>query len=596
MGKYDALYDEAPAEKAPVSKYAALHDDAPAGDAPSFTRSAPARRAPSGYEAAFAAVNAPEGTKLATPAEGPSVGRSFALGAEQGATFGLAPAIKAGVETAVSHIPLIRDLAQKIQPGDLPAVNDPNLGYDARRQFYAGELEQSRNTNPIATGAGELAGGAVTALVAPELAPLKGAGTAAKVGNAAINAGLQGAAAGAGEAISQGGSAGDVATSAGIGAGAGALLGAGLQAVGSRLASRSQDRFLSDVAADVRGRPKDQKLVRRALESDEAPAVQTVHRPPREGSARHLAETEMGPIDDIAAPISGKDVVFNRENKGIVTAIRKGDYNAARDRIEARLQTLKGEDDHAYLRDYRIVEAKAGKLDKAAVLASLDGQIGALAQDTGTQAKRHVLSAIRDDIDSVYGDEIPVLKFRKSVSTAQKSAVKALGTIAETEHAELRETAEHAVESILAQHLDAAAHVDAVGAQAVQSIRNRNKEISTLLAIDKSLETRQLKAQNQTKSLKESLQGLAGHGLHGSAPILAFMGHPAAAAAAFALPTATKLGARAATAGNDALARLAYAAQHGSSAAQRTLDAAAKSPRLAAQIAGRVAAPDGQTE
>lgn len=528
----------------------------------------------------------------------PSIGEAVARGAVQGATFGFADEGQAALQALFSG-----------KPGTLMDR------YTAERDRIRGEYKAAQEAHPIAYGLSELGGGV--------LAPVPG-GAAKTVLGAAAKGALQGGlgALGSSEADLARGEYARAGLDVAKGAGVGAALGGALHKVGEKLSKGAEDRYVSDVATDTvgRARPKDQLQARRLFLADKGDAN-----------------------------VSARDVLFSKDVEPIIGAARAGKTAEARGMIAEKLDELRPARDADYATiDRHVGGARVGSVldgfdNEIARLRTETGNAATVKvlqavrkdiEDTwsGTQVGM-VRSALRGALETAADHErpaieaaikelprsgsltgkavqeldvpaaakrlldklpkepdpnirVPTVDLRHAVTRAQQSAVEALGTIAETEHARLREAGKLVLEDALKSHLDDAAAKGGEVAKAVQAIRDRDKWFSTLLAMDKGLEQRAGKELLKKKTLAETVQGaLTMHGPMAAVP-LALAGHIPAAVGAAALPFAIKAGGAAARGGNDMIARLLYAASKGDARAVRLLEQAKKVPGVAARIAG----------
>lgn len=101
----------------------------------------------------------------------PSVsgGQSFARGGLQGATSGWSDELAARIDQGVSKVPGLRDLADQLRAPGGPPISDPNVSYEARRDFYRGLNDRAQRANPKAYLGGVVAGG-----VAQQAIPIVG--------------------------------------------------------------------------------------------------------------------------------------------------------------------------------------------------------------------------------------------------------------------------------------------------------------------------------------------------------------------------------------------------------------------------------------
>jgi len=147
-----------------------------------------------------------------------SQGQSAVRGALQGASLGFGDEIAAAIDSAVSHLPGVRYVAQKLQDPKLPPVADPNVTYAQRRDAYRNANHEAQIANPLTYAAGQVAGGIA--------APIPGGPASTLLGTVARGA-ATGAVAGAGG--SEGGDwqsvLGDTLKGAGIGGATAGVLG-----------------------------------------------------------------------------------------------------------------------------------------------------------------------------------------------------------------------------------------------------------------------------------------------------------------------------------------------------------------------------------
>lgn len=479
------------------------------------------------------------------------MGESAARGALQGATMGFGDEAAAAIDTAVSAIPGIRTLAQHFQAADLPALDNPSVSYQQRRDAYRQKNAAAQEANPITYGAGELAGGLATGKALPTV----GKGLIGAVGSGAIAGGI-GALGGSNADLTQGqfAQAGqDVLHGAGLGGALGGLA----HVIGSKVAGGAEDRMTSDVATDVSGRarPKDQLQIRRNMLAGKGDA-----------------------------DISGRDVIMGERTKPIIDAARAGKTTEAIELIKPQVAELEA----AKAVPYKTVDAVTKGVPVDSITGAIDRRIGELAKATGTKAERSVLSAVRKDVEETFAGQarIPTEKLRETVTSAQRSAIEALGTIAETEHARLAAEGKQVLEGVLRDHLNQAANVSPGARAAVQQIRNINKQQSILLSFKTGLEQKAAKELLQKQTVAQTAKNGIGQLVHMGGIGAALTGHPAALGA-LALPAAGRLAASGARLGNDTLARILYRASQGDQRAMSLLHTIRSLPNGLAQLAGQ---------
>jgi hypothetical protein len=238
-------------------------------------------------DAMFAAPTEDELKSISpTPSETPpekrnyDMGESFTKGAVQGATMGfgdeLSGALNSGMDktqallnklglASPSPSQVDEQLRQKGFSGDLLDKN--KTMYTEGRDVARAENKEAESQNPGSYIGGNVAGGLATALIpgavgSKLLTPvgnvLKGSGTAAKIGNSAINALPIGALVGAGmsESNDVSGLAQDVATGAltsGVASGALTGVGQGVGKIANKTAQVVEDKFPSVYRAFKKG-------------------------------------------------------------------------------------------------------------------------------------------------------------------------------------------------------------------------------------------------------------------------------------------------------------------------------------------------------
>ncbi|MCX5581494.1 peptidoglycan-binding domain-containing protein [Kaistia terrae] len=195
---------------------------------------------------------------------------AFRQGARQGVTFGFGDEIAAGAKTGFGLL------------GD----------YGKQLNAERGDLLAAREHHPYTTGASEIGGALATAAI-PGMGGLnviRGAGTGARIGNAAATGAVAGGLYGAGAAD---GDLGDRAVGAAIGAGSGAVIGGAIPAVvaGAKVASRPITR---PIAAALDPQAAASKRVGAALQRDGVTpqqAQQTLQQAQQSGAPLVVADT-----------------------------------------------------------------------------------------------------------------------------------------------------------------------------------------------------------------------------------------------------------------------------------------------------------------
>lgn len=194
--------------------------------------------------------------KPPSPDEGAmhAIGHGLASGATFGFSDELRGANAAGPDWA-GKVPyvggILRPVAGTARLGyNALTGNDPEAlkAYETARDAERQAQESAKEHHPYIYGGSEIAGALPTMALAPELAPIKGAGLAADLGRGAVAGAEYGALSGAGE----GTDAASRLTGAGVGAVGGALGGAGGTLVGKGL-EWAGNRFVQPVVQTVRG-------------------------------------------------------------------------------------------------------------------------------------------------------------------------------------------------------------------------------------------------------------------------------------------------------------------------------------------------------
>lgn len=163
-----------------------------------------------------------------------STGEAVTRGLGQGANLGFGPVVEAGVTTALSKVPGVREVAAQL-PGMSPDVANPNLTFDQRRQTAYDRLQGARAQHPLATATGEAVGSLAPAALAPA--------------NALAAPVMSGVGA-AGEAMSSGAKPAEVAKQAAVGVALGMIPGtvvAGVQKIAAGAPGRVASKILEDI-------------------------------------------------------------------------------------------------------------------------------------------------------------------------------------------------------------------------------------------------------------------------------------------------------------------------------------------------------------
>lgn len=179
----------------------------------------------------------------------PTAGESAARGALQGVTSGWGDEAAARIEQGASKIPGLRNVAQMMQPEGAPPITDPNVTYEQRRDFKRDQNAAAQKENPLAYGAGNMAGSVAQAAIPGVGALGRGANIATRLGGAALSGANSGA--GLSDAKDIGGVAKDAGGGA-IGGTLGGLAGEGVRGLAKGAAARVEDRAFKGLGEDVR--------------------------------------------------------------------------------------------------------------------------------------------------------------------------------------------------------------------------------------------------------------------------------------------------------------------------------------------------------
>jgi len=199
------------------------------------------------------------GAKPAEPLPGAThtTAQDFGRGALQGASLGFGDEAAAAIDTGISKIPGLRNIAQALHSSDLPPLTG-DATYQQRREAYRAKNAAAQQSSPYAYAGGELTGGlALTPLV-------PGGGAKTLVG--AIGKGIKvGSALGAVNALGSsqadltkgdvGGAATDVLSGGMLGGLTGGALGAAGHVAGKALTG-NVDKLKKWIGADLVGETK----------------------------------------------------------------------------------------------------------------------------------------------------------------------------------------------------------------------------------------------------------------------------------------------------------------------------------------------------
>jgi hypothetical protein len=325
----------------------------------------------------------------------PSKLESTAQGAVKGASLGFADEIQAALDTAVSHIPGVRSLAEKSRSAFasvLPAsqhlpVDNPLLTYAQRRDYLRGQSNAAAQANPGYFTGGEIGGAVATSLIPGAGAP----GTALKT---ALGGGrLAAAAGGLAQGALQGGLAAyggteksgvEALKEAGKGAAAGGITGGILSGGGAVLQNRAVQKAEQAAASSIAGKGEAAEAARavakenpRALYEKTFGGIQKLVRAGKHSEAL-TAIDDM--IDNIGAKAAkGGDVRQNAQRLALLAGMRDTvEQAAAKAKPEPSVASRAIDYAKTHIAPMAIVGALAhGDAGKAALAAAGAGALAA---------------------------------------------------------------------------------------------------------------------------------------------------------------------------------------------------------------------------
>lgn len=583
--KYAALFDDAPPEPTAADRFRAA-GVAGAGPAPA------ARPVPQKYQALFDETN-PEAPDV-------SRGESFVRGGVQGATSNFGDELAAGIDTAVSKIPGVRNLAQLAHDDKFPALTNPDATYAERRDAYRGANRQAEEANPLTYMGGNLTGAAVQQLALPQLK----AGAAIKT--LAARGAAEGAAAGLGgsEAHDIAGLAKDTAVGGAAGAVTAAAVGKLLHnAVGG--APERETRDIATAVSEVNGvkaLPKPARYVRDqveaikdALNNPENAEIRAAMDTPKKALPlvqQRLAQLKAAvrePAYDELQGITGgptagrlvkpfKDELATLESggpggRGVTNSEPMKNFLRSKidDMESSWSRTVSPEEQVQHIADKVVPQGSPLRAQLAG--RSVEEQQGILASVFEKDLTPHDARVLSGPIKPIRvfdpTEQITEQEARAHLSSIQKAAKDTFGTLAQTPNAQRFEQIEDIARSAHNAHLDEAAARHSGAADAIERIRAYNRESSALLTFKTAMESiAQKQEANNTKGFAAQLGHLHSKNSWTGAGIAAVMGHPAA----LAIPAAAKIGIPLAQAGmrgtNRILAQVAQKAAAGEPLAQ----------------------------
>lgn len=565
----------------------------------------------------------------AAPSRAEAVGR----GAVQGATLGFGDELSAGIDALLSHVPGVRNVAERInkvggEGAGLP-LTDPNITYQQRRDSYRSANGAASQSHPGFYLGGELAGGLATA---KPLGMFSGAApSGAGVGTVMDRALLGGGIAGVGNSNAD--TVSGVVRDGLVGAGTGAATAGVLHGIGAGLAARAPKAFVKDLNAEVfsKAAPKESQPAiafqkanptefhELAYSKDFAPVQEAVRAGKTDAAvtaasafvdkagANRLKNYQV--IADSGYQTTPGPVVDRMEKLAASKSATSSPEEAkalkdAADRVRNEFSTV----DTAQIKQGDTAEGAAmqklapflpsrGTITKAEMQ---DAATKLAKQETGNPNANYgdVSNDVHQAIEGLpfsYNPQAPVsiVQLRKAATNAQDATHATLGSIAETEHFRIVQGVDQAINAGLNAHLDAAAKASPLAAQAVANIRHDNKIMSMAMSMQTALEQRLAKESSGkvlTTGQKFTRAATAAGALGGA--VGAFAHNPALAAAAGASIPVAAAGVRR---GSDLLARTLDAASKGNPWAIRTLATMRATPagaaRLASSAAPAVASP-----
>jgi hypothetical protein len=523
-----------------------------------------------------------------------------------GADLGFGPTVDAGITTALSKVPWLRDMAAKVPAID-PSVANPNITYDQRRAAAANALKDTQKYHPVASTFGEMAGNTLATLAAPESEAL--AAASPLVRGTVVGGGL-GYTQGVGDAVSSGKSLPEALTEGGKSAIAGGLTGGALEGTMGRILSKATENADNWIVKDIAGHDRatsatatnNKKLandatdVRRLIKSD--PGLEKADAAAAAGDMAKLQGFQDTIKDRLATELSPRKA--NYATVEAAKPVRFGDLdNSLKEEIKALPasdEVVKNALEHqrVLLREHwaskAIPEQTSYTLDPEKEIApgftageALKNYQGVLAKAKTPESVAQAQSAI-DTLHKEFGEPktvpastaydpnttVPILTLRQHVSALQKATANTMGALNEHERYNAVKQVERPFKQFLDNHLDEVAKASPEAETAVNDIRKSNDRVSALLNMQKVVDNRIQKAQTNAMAgmrpafgIRGAIHQAVGPGLPGVAAA-ALLGHPAVAAG-LAMTTVAPTVKRSA---DKALAALLRHAASGSATAQ----------------------------
>lgn len=489
---------------------------------------------------------------------GPGAVESFGRGVGQGGTLGFGDEIAAGLDTAVSKVPGLRDVAQWLEPGrKLSPLNDPNVTYEQRRTEHRNVNAEAQQANPVAYGGGELAGAVATSVI-PGVAPARGAGLAAMAGKAALVGGAN--ALGNSEADLTKGEFGQAAIDTGTGAAISGLTAGVLGAAGRKLTGGAEKRSLGQLQDEL-------------TRSDQSGSV-----------SQGLRKKVASDLEDI------RNTLEKPENAKIAKLIQSDPEKAASEIVKRQAELAK--DVKAPL--YRDLDKQVGGYNTGPLRTRIQSEIAALSADPGHGSERGAMVALLKDIDNTWGKTpkmVPTAKLRELVTTAQGAADKSLRGLDPSIANPIKRRVAGVVEDALKQHLELSEQLYPNLKPIVQEIGAYNTEHSALANARDALVNMANRNKTNTASLGKVVEAATGKTAHIAAAIASLAtGNPAPLLVPIGLKVGSVVAQKTMASANVALSKLVRAAASGSVTAdliQQAIDSGV--PRATAIVAAGLA-------
>jgi hypothetical protein len=552
------------------------YDDliAAAGSAPS---PAPAPAAPAAGEyddlIAAAAPSAPKAPPKSQGDDDKGFLDALGRGAGMGASLGFGPTVEAGVSTAISKVPGLRDAFAHL-PGIDPSIANPNITYDQRRAAAYGALQSARDNHPIASTVGEIGGGiGAQTLVAPLTPEIEGMAALSPMVRGGINNGAQSYVQNVGENLSAGKKLPDALTDGAAAATiTGALTGAAFEGAAGKLlreapekadgwlikdiagtdrataATATNNKKLGNDAIDVKDLLKRDPELARATDAAAAGDINQLKS--LKGLIQDRIQTTSEPrADHYASLEASKPVVFGDLDKSLTehaNSLPAGDRNVKR-AILAERDSLRDEwaTKPTFKADQKV---KGGGLDgmkTGDALALLEKQAAQpLSPETGFDAQEKAateaeIARIRTEATTSEYDPktvVPAQVMRQHLTSVQGTASQTMGALNEMERFKAAKKVERPFTDFWQNHLDEASKVSPAAADNVKAIRAYDTDYSAYKNIQNVVDNRIQKATTNAMAgmrpafgIRGAIHQLTGGGPAGVAAAIA-LGHPAVAA------------------------------------------------------------------